>query len=660
MNIDDIYNAAVRGDKELLTSLLQTKEVDINAPIDCGVSNGFHTTVPLLFSILSTMKGSEKGFLYDVLDILVAHGINLNSTVELKSDAVTHLSPMMVYAISEWKSPELVQYLLRKGMNPNIEKVEKYADGHYERYSLLYFSIVKWTGCKLMQTVLQYGADPNHLIQTYSHHYACCQLLPPLFYALTQQKDLEKTALLISYGANINGKIDVNCAAYREFRFQSYINMHYMAYSDMLQRAYTLGMRNPMQATPVVAVRPGQAKAAAAPQSAPQKPASKPMTDEEKLRNLAKFLIRFERDNWSLYLNVSITSQEKPGLFGRSKVKKAQETLQALRNERSQRIAALNQLDQRVSGGKIPRWWNKMVGFDYVPCLPEPILLWMPFSRVATCHHGLRLCPSCTAEDTITGQELKLLIKAGEMEPMYMDPLDDDGKYSIAELCLWSIQDATQVSVSQHQRYSNAEIRNRTRQFEEGMDRFERFSNTVLHNDSMTDSERYLCSRMKDSDYFDSQFTRQTLSLEYDSHLRNQTETRVVVSDQQMYEQNYQPVGVIALRDDGTVAALLAYTQVRKVEVYKVNSEKIVFGIEQNRSRRDYTENRLLMSVNLEGIPFRNVDILAEKPEYLSNDEWNQFVFSCYEWKKQTLEKRIKAAYETAAAQKRRTIQSNQ
>lgn len=657
MNIDDIFNAAISGNKELLTKLLQANEVDINAPIDCGVSNGFHTTVPLLFSVLSTMSKSENGFLYDVLDILVEHGIDLNSRVELKSDAVTHLSPMMVYAITEWKSLELVRYLLRKGMNPNIEKREEYAEGRIERYSLLYFAVVKWSDCEMMKIVLQYGADPNKQVLTYSHHYASYQQLPPLFYALTNQKDLEKTALLFSYGADLHGEVDLMV---RKFRFQSYINLHYMQYSDMLSRAYNLGMRNPMQATPVASAQTAQGKPVTAAQPIPQKAEANVQSDEDRLRKLAEALIRFERDNQVNYWNALEKSKEKAGIFERGKVKKAQNALQALLNERRRQVNALNQLDRRVSGGKISRWWNNMEAFDYIPYLPEPILLWMPFSRVVTSPQGLRLCPSCTAEDSIAGQQLQLLIKAGELAPMYMDSLDDESTYSIAELCLWTIRDATRISASQHQRYSDADIRNRTRQFEEGMDRFERFSNTVLHNESMTDSERYLCSQMKDSDYFDSQFTRQTLSLEYESSLRNRTETRVEVSDQQMYEQRYQPVGVIVLRDDGTAAAVLVYTQIRKTEVYKVNGEKIVFDIEQIGSLGNYETCRTKMSVNLEGIPFRNVDVLAVKPAYLSSHEWNQLVFSCYECKKHTIERRITAAYQTVGAQKRRTIRSGQ
>ncbi|MBE5785407.1 MAG: hypothetical protein E7330_06350 [Clostridiales bacterium] len=61
MNADDVFFAATEGDKARLIELLQTGEVDISEPIDCGVAGGVHVTAPLLYSILNIM--SRKAFL---------------------------------------------------------------------------------------------------------------------------------------------------------------------------------------------------------------------------------------------------------------------------------------------------------------------------------------------------------------------------------------------------------------------------------------------------------------------------------------------------------------------------------------------------------------------------------------------------------------------
>ena len=52
MTIDDIFNAAVSGDKALLVQLLEAGEVDINQSLDAGYSSGVHTKLPMLFSVL--------------------------------------------------------------------------------------------------------------------------------------------------------------------------------------------------------------------------------------------------------------------------------------------------------------------------------------------------------------------------------------------------------------------------------------------------------------------------------------------------------------------------------------------------------------------------------------------------------------------------------
>ena len=112
MNIDDIYTAAINSQTETLISLLEANEVDINELLDGGIANGVHSRFPALFSILVAMQ--EKGYYdYEILDILISYGANVNEYVINETDAYTFRIPIVFYAI-RWNDAKLVRYFMDK------------------------------------------------------------------------------------------------------------------------------------------------------------------------------------------------------------------------------------------------------------------------------------------------------------------------------------------------------------------------------------------------------------------------------------------------------------------------------------------------------------------------------------------------------------------
>ena len=662
-NIDDIYLAAVNGETEKLASILKAGEVDINEPLDCGVNSGVRTVVPPLYSILHAM--SQNGYHYDALDLLVGYGVDLDAHVVLTSDAFTRKIPLIAYAIRDFKSVELVRYLLDRGADPNLRQFEEYADGHAETYPLLELAIMFWDNCDMMELLLSRGADPNARALTYSQQYACRQLQPMISYALLSCGSREKSAMLFRYGADAGVQIDVGGGMFPKSKFVNYVQMLYPKYSDLLLAAQREGFRSPRQPVPVsreqfLFNRPAVTPAPSAPET---QPAAAPVSEEpdalQELRQMAGTLIQFDT-KWAYSHACAVRdSQEKPTLFNRGKIKKAAENAAKIEEDRKFLIGQLNRLDRELTGGKTPRWWNAFNGLDYAGRDIDAVVLWVPFTRFEEVHEGLRLSAACTATDTLNGNLIECLVHGGEASRVYGGELDPQREYRIAELCLWRIKDATQVRRTEMRVYEDHEIPGQMKAYAERLDEMERMFNLLGRHDLSTDEEMHLMGRMSTSDFFKSQMNREYLTNSYARKLQEETYTRVEVENREIYCQEFRPMGIVVLEGE-RVVQVLVYRQARPYEEYYTDQSKVIYNLDTHEVNGSHEADRLWALCHIGCFPLEKADLLGIKPEYLSDREWYEFVYNCYRIPKDdTVENRIRRFYQQASKQKRYVVRSS-
>lgn len=667
MDIDDIYFAAINGEKEELIRLLEADEININEMMDCGVNDGIHTKAPALFSILTTMHGSGR-FNYEILEILVRYGVNLNGYVEVSNDAFTRRIPILCYAVRDWQSPDLIRYFMQRGAYPDARQIETYADGHTEEYPLLYFAIQFWNDCELLQILLHHGAQPNNYVVAYNYEQACRQTLPLLFYALIGQQNLAKCAWLFRYGADLNYPVNAGYGLVQQYKFRNYISMVYPRFSDMLYTAYNEGNRQRMQpihvAREAFLIKPVKSAAPASKPKAEEKSSSHAHFEADELdplRKLALDLIHYDRQNRQQYAEALRDSQLQTGLFSSGKKLKqaAIDLVEATNRSRALQVEHLNQLDRQLTGGSQPRWWNSFNGLTFRPRQLDDILVWIPFKRFTQGYKALRLLTNCTASDSATGEELRLLIKSGEMDPIYFTALDPNREYSIAELCLWKMDDATEISHTVSNTYSDSEIRANLESRRQSMDNHERLLNTISNRGSFTDDELFRLGEMRTSDYFDSQNTRDYLLSEYESKMRKSTTTHVEVHNQRLFYHHYQPVGVIAFDENESAVAIMIYNNPRQTEVYEADFSNDISGVEKRGPYGNRESLRIFAIRNLGIFPIKAPDVLGRKPAYLSAEEWHETLYHCYiVLDKKYLKERIQLMYEEAGEGKRSTIRS--
>ena len=633
MNIDDIYTAAINSQTETLISLLEANEVDINELIDGGIHNGVHSRFPTLFSILVAME--EKGcYDYEILDILISYGANINEYVITETDVYTYRIPLVFYAI-RWNDAKLVRYFMERGVRPHLAQQEDYTAGYQQKFPLAYVAMYA-DDDEILKTVLEYGAWPDDSAHVYNQSAAVDQILPVLFYALVDQQSEEKCTLLFRYGVEIDTCIYPTRR--KPMKFNQYVSRYYPQLSDMLRRAYKAGRAQPLKPKNVypedfMHVRKGSVT--------PQKPAEKKADDSKMfvaedeyalLRKVAIDLMALFLTKKGQYLEAVKDSKRNPGFFdrkGKMLKKSADELLVSLDNYRKKLIETLNQLDSSLTGGGKVRWWNNFDGFHFNPYFPSQLLLWMPFNRVTMGPDMLKLMPHCTATSTITGAELELLIKSGDVSPVYQKALEGDRVYNFAELCFWEIFDAIEIEKRTTKAYTEGEISSALEERSRRMDNFESLLNTVTGEGNFTSEEMFSFGKMQSSDYFESRNARNNLLREQEKRMRNAETTETVLKNKLFYEHRYSPVGVIAFNEDGMAEAILVYKEPRQTEVYTVTSENDIYASNVDSAFRDEETNRTYVLRSLNAFPIDAPDLIAEKPEYLTENEWVDFLYRC-------------------------------
>ena len=233
MNCDDIFFPATEGNIQVLRERLDAGEVDLNESIDCGVCNGKHTVITLIFSIINKMI--ENGSInYEVLELLYQYGIDFDSQNILKDEASTMHIPLLVYCLAQWHNTELLKFLLEHGAYTNAVRTTYYTSGARERLNLLYFAIKYCKGTQELELLLMHGASPDENNLTYDEMNAAQQRLPALFYSAVIERNRDKSFLLLKYGASTVTPIDTGIGLFHKFALNDYLNQFYPAAYHML------------------------------------------------------------------------------------------------------------------------------------------------------------------------------------------------------------------------------------------------------------------------------------------------------------------------------------------------------------------------------------------------------------------------------------------
>lgn len=236
MTIDDIYYAARDGNLPLLSSQLEEGSVDLNAMLEGGMQNGYDVTLPMLFTLLEYMSVNDLN--RPVLDLLVAHGIDLNARVVLKNDQTVTRVPLLTYPIQIWHNEEIVAYLLEKGANPGaVKEILNRSNGHVSTSPMAYFAISAPHGERVLELLLEHGADPNQYADVYDER-GFYQYLPLIYYATVEQQSLNKCTLLFRYGASPQVMLDLGKGPVRKPNFQQYLRMTYPNLTGLMNRAF--------------------------------------------------------------------------------------------------------------------------------------------------------------------------------------------------------------------------------------------------------------------------------------------------------------------------------------------------------------------------------------------------------------------------------------
>lgn len=638
MNIDDIYFAAINGDKERLISLLEADEVDINEPVDCGVNNGLHTTVPPLYSILSTMYQKHQRFNYEILDILIKYDININGFVEVYNDAFGRKIPLLCYAIRDWKSLELVNFFMQRGANPNIKQYESYTDGHNESYPLAYFAIMFWDDYRMLEIILGHGGDPNGHSLVYNHEQACSQYLPHIFHALISCKSPEKCICLSRFGMDMNTETIIGFGLIPKLSFKRYVSMVHNHLSNMLHSTYQQGRKYPLKPVHIsresFVIKKQKLNLTLPQEDQDKKSKARTFIIDDglmPLRAYAAELIDYDNKTRKKYFAALDSSKIQPKKKADiMKINAANEYIDAVNEHRALMVRRINEVEKKITGKNQSRWWNTFNGLTHPLGVYAEIMMWMPFERFTDGPDGVQLISSCTATSSITGNQVSLLIKSGDVSPIYMAETTPDKVYSMAELCMWRIDDATEIKTTVTKTYTPDEIASELKSRSEGMDSMERFLNTISNKGNFTDDELYSFNQMSTNDYFNSKFNRDYRLSHYEDKLRNSKTTHVKVTNQNLYYQQYTPIGVIILDENGDAVAILIYNTPLHREIYTTDFNNSIISLEQKEYDWDIERIRRFAIRNLNLFPIEPVDELAEKPDYLSENEWYEFIYTCY------------------------------
>ncbi len=610
MTIDDIYFAAINGEAQKLEQMLAQKQIDLNQMIDGGVNDGVRSRFPVLFSVCSTMHQNNK-IHESTLDLLLQYGANINFTVELKAKHYTYNIPLAVYLIRNWKNARLLEYYLKHGGDPDAQQSERYSDGHSELYSLLYFAICSWQGLEAMELLLRYKANPNKLIMNFPADRRVNQLLPPLFYALIDQKSFEKTKLLFAYRADPGVRLDTGFGYPRQFQFANYVQRFYPSFVSSFERARVDALLTAI-ASPSASSAPKPA-----PQPAKEPKEEKPMTGSElsAFKEQVADLIRFDHQKRAPYHQaVANTAVKEGSLFTlRKRKQEAQEARDLADSIQKERAAMAQKLSATVTRRKVKAncWWKSFNGLTQLPEDRGDVLVWMPFSRVIERGSTLSLSPMFRLERMhFDAAGLHALLDAADCEVLYRTARD--GGFSVAELCLFStdMQDGAPGEIPDQ---SGEELRLRQQV-------------KALYDSE--EPERYLFENMSADLFAAYRLLRAGKQGLYAQKLQRLKEMRIdAVEDATRY---LTPVGIIAFDAEQKVAAIALYKQIGCTECYDADERRMLSAMRRGVSSLDRAKVRRTVLSQLRHIPMPYFDPIAPPVAGVDGETHIRLLYAAY------------------------------
>ena len=255
-----------------------------------------------------------------------------------------------------------------------------------------------------------------------------------------------------------------------------------------------------------------------------------------------------------------------------------------------------------------------------------------------------------------TEQEVQLLFKAKEISPIYLGELEPFGKYHMAEVCMWTVEDATKIRSYKEYLYNEAQVKQASR---ENADSHERFLNFLSNHVACTNEEMYLGGKMSASDYFMAGMLRDDLIERNENKMRNAARTVHEIDNALQYTHKYRPIGIVLFDMSQKVSAVYLYNRPRKTEVYLLDANKGVYDIKKISEDSNLEKDRMYAIRNLKGFDIRKVDVLADKPDYYTEQEWYDFICQCHEITgREYIDEKVKEAYLIASYKKRETLHS--
>lgn len=244
MTVDDLYYAAVDKDPEELRQMLAgggaalLKEKIDGDPDEDGCVSQF----TVVFSILCAMRGKVR---YDILDVLVEAGVNFRECVCLKQDSTKTERPMLEYAISIWEDPKLVEYMLKNGAYPNAVRIDTDSLGRKSKTTMVWYGLNYGEGTQMLELLLKYGADPEKCCELYDEELGVYQYLPPLYYSVVENKNLNQSVCLMRYGASPQCGIDTGVGLMHNTNFKKYLSIYFPGLNQHLVKAFELAQAQP-------------------------------------------------------------------------------------------------------------------------------------------------------------------------------------------------------------------------------------------------------------------------------------------------------------------------------------------------------------------------------------------------------------------------------
>jgi len=249
MNIDKIYEAAVAGNLGKLESYLRSGKVDINQMIETEMGDGVRGSFPMLFSVLAAMN--QQGIQPQALEMLVRYGVDVNGYVVLDQPGMRMTVPILSYALLDWTNPDIVEFLLSHGANPNDVKLIEHSNGDTSSFPMLQFAISNKEpkSVLLMELLMQYGAEPDGYALVSDAQDNIKQYMLMLHFALVEEQNSAKCISLLRHGASPDEMIHTGDGVLPPMPFRQYVQQMHPHLSPMLEAACSVAAQGAHTAT---------------------------------------------------------------------------------------------------------------------------------------------------------------------------------------------------------------------------------------------------------------------------------------------------------------------------------------------------------------------------------------------------------------------------